>query len=136
MTTLPLPALDESNTAYWQAGETGSLRILRCQSCRAWIHPPTAVCPDCLSFEVAPEAVSGRATVAAFTINYQKWVPDMEVPFALAIVELDDAPGIRLTTRLVDIAPDEVRCGLATEVVFEHVEDVWLPLFRPTKGAR
>jgi uncharacterized OB-fold protein len=48
----------------------------------------------------------------------------------LAIVELVEQDGLRLTTRIVDISPEAVRIGLSVRVQFEQVEDVWLPLFR------
>ena len=46
----------------------------------------------------------------------------------MAIDEQDD---VRLTTNLVDVEPDDVRIGMPVEVVFEHNDDVYLPLFRP-----
>ena len=49
----------------------------------------------------------------------------------IAIVELDEQPGLRLTTNLVGIEPDAVRRGLRVDVCFEHLEDVYLPLFQP-----
>lgn len=129
---MPLPELTDTNRDFWQGGEHGELRIARCRACRTWFHPPTAVCPECLSFDVGAEAVSGKATVAAYTINYQAWIPGMEVPFVLAIVELDDVPGVRLTTRLLDVKPEDAKTGLRVAVEFEQVDDVWLPLFRST----
>ena len=38
-------------------------------------------------------------------------------------------------TNLVDVAVGDVRTGMAVEVVFEHDDDVWLPLFRPVESA-
>lgn len=67
----------------------------------------------------------------SFTVNHQPWLPGLPVPFVLAVVELDDEPGLRLVTRLVEVEPSEVHIGQAVRVVFEQVEDVWLPLFAP-----
>lgn len=133
MTFQPLPVVTDDTAPFWEGGEVGELRIHRCQQCRTWFHPPAPVCPECLATAVGPEVVTGRATVAAWTVNHQQWAPDMEVPFVLAMVELDDAPGVRLTTKVVDCAPDEIRTGLPVEVTFVHADDVWLPLFRPVK---
>ena len=44
----------------------------------------------------------------SYTINRRAWVPDLEVPFVLAAVELDEQPGLRLITTLVDCAPEDV----------------------------
>ncbi|CAB4852820.1 unannotated protein [freshwater metagenome] len=51
----------------------------------------------------------------------------------LAYVELDDQPDVRLTTRLIDCAPEDVRVGMPVEVTFQAADDIWLPLFRPVK---
>ena len=133
MTFQPLPTVTDDTAPFWEGGAVGELRINRCRDCRTWFHPPAPVCPDCLSMHVGPEVASGRATVAAFTINVQPWAPDMEVPYVLAYVELEDDPRVRLTTRIVDCAPDAVRTGMPVEVTFQQAEDIWLPLFRPLK---
>jgi uncharacterized OB-fold protein len=133
MTNLrPLPQVTDETEAFWTGGEVGELRIYRCGECRTWFHPPAPLCPDCLSFEVGPEVTSGRARVAAFTINHQQWMPDLEVPYVVAIVELDDQPDVRLMTQVIDCEPENVSTDMAVEVTFEHLEDVWIPLFRPT----
>jgi uncharacterized protein len=127
----PLPELDEANTPFWTGGAAGELRINRCQVCRRWFHPPAPVCPACLSTDIAAEPTSGRAVVAAYTVNHQAWAPDLEVPYVVAIVEIVEQPDVRLMTRIVDSQPGDVRIGLDVEVVFENFEDVWLPMFRP-----
>jgi uncharacterized OB-fold protein len=40
---------------------------------------------------------------------------------------------VRLTTNIVDVDPDDVRVGMAVEVVFEDHAPVFVPLFRPVK---
>lgn len=103
--------------------------IYRCTDCGLWLHPPKPVCRRCLSRSVGPVAVSGNGTVYSYTVNHQPWMPGLEVPYTLAIVELDEDPALRLTTRLTGVAPDAARIGLRVRVVFEQHEDVWLPLF-------
>jgi uncharacterized OB-fold protein len=49
----------------------------------------------------------------------------------IAIVELADAAGLRLTTRIVRCAPDGVRIGMRVRVVFEQHGNVYIPLFEP-----
>lgn len=130
-----LPALNDRNRAFWTGGEHGELRVLRCRRCGTWVHPPTPLCPRDHSKDLAPEATSGRARVASFTINHQPWMPGPELPYVVAIVSLEDDPSVRLTTNVVGCAPEEVRIGMPVRVVFEHhadpAGDVWLPLFEP-----
>jgi uncharacterized OB-fold protein len=128
-----LPRLDPDNTFFWTSGEDGKLRFLRCATCGYYVHPPAPICPRCLTRSVAPEAVSGRATVASFTINHQPWMPTYDPPYVIALVEIEEQPSVRLMTNIVDCAPDDVVIGMAVEVTFEHNDDVWIPLFRPVR---
>lgn len=130
-----LPQVTPLSEAFWTGGATAELRILCCHGCGYWIHPPAPVCPRCWSREVAPRTASGRATVHTFTVNHQVWNPTWEHPYAIAVVELAEQQGLRLTTNLVGISAEEVRIGMDVEVVFERHEDVWLPLFAPVEGA-
>lgn len=130
-----LPRLDADNEFFWTSGEDGKLRFLRCTTCGYFVHPPTPMCPRCLTKSLAPEAVSGRATVATFTVNHQQWMPTFDGPYVIAIVEIEEQPSVRLMTNIVDCDPDAVHIGMPVEVVFEHNDDVWLPLFRPRGAA-
>jgi uncharacterized OB-fold protein len=129
-----LPALSPENEFFWTAGADGVLRLQRCQDCGRYLHTPTPICRSCGSRSIAVEDVSGRATVEAFTVNHQQWLPDMAPPYVVAIVSVEEDPGVRLTTNVVGCEPDEVYIGMPVEVSFRQVEDVWLPVFGP-RGA-
>ncbi len=125
----PLPRLDSVNRDFWTGGAEGELRIMHCQDCGGYIHPPRPVCRHCLSDNVEAKAVAGTGVIDTYTINHQKWHPAMEVPFVLARVALDDAPGVILTTNIVGCEVDTVDIGDRVRVVFEQQDDVYLPLF-------
>ena len=129
-----LPRVTPQNEHFWRGGADGRLRFLRCAPCARYIHPPAPVCPRCLGKELAPGAVSGRATVVSFTLNHQPWVPSPDHPYAIAIVEIDEQPDVRLMTNIVNCPADEVEIGMPVEVVFEQHDDVWLPLFEPVSS--
>jgi uncharacterized OB-fold protein len=129
-----LPRVTPDTEFFWTAGAAGRLRFLRCADCGYYNHPPTPVCPRCLSRRLAPAEVSGRATVATYTINHQPWIPGYDPPYVIAIVEIDEQPDVRLMTNVVDCPVDEVYVGMPVEVRFEQHDDVWLPLFAPTAG--
>jgi uncharacterized protein len=126
-----LPRLTPDNTFYWTSGEDGMLRFLRCTACGYYVHPPSPICPICRTKTLEPRAVSGRATVATFTINHQPWIPTFDPPYVVAIVEIEEQPSVRLMTNIVGCAPEDVSIGMPVEVTFEHHDDVWIPLFRP-----
>ena len=127
----PLPMLTEANRFFWTSGADGRLRFLRCSVCRNYIHPPVPVCDQCLSMEQEVVAVSGRATLAAVTVNHQLWIPTIEPPYVIGIVEIEEQPSVRLTTNIVRCAESDLAIGMALEVEFEENEDVFLPMFRP-----
>lgn len=125
----PLPRLDNDNRAFWTGGAEGELRLTRCGDCSSFVHPPRPVCRNCLSENVAPETVAGTGIIDTFTVNYQKWHPKMEVPFVIARVAIDGAPGVYLTTNIVGCPVEEVDIGDRVRVTFERQDDVYLPLF-------
>lgn len=127
--TRPLPRLDSCNRNFWTGGKDNELRLMRCGDCATFIHPPRPVCRNCLSENVAPEAVAGTGVIDTFTLNYQKWHPDMEVPFVIARVAIDGAPGVFLTTNIVGCPPESVDIDDRVQVTFEQQDDVYLPLF-------
>jgi uncharacterized OB-fold protein len=127
-----LPRVDDTNRFFWESGSDGLLRFQRCEACETFVHPPAPRCPFCLTESLVPTAVSGRATLASYTVNHQQWIPGAD-PYVIAWVAIEEDPEVRLTTNLVgldDAAVDHLEVGAPVEVLFEHHEDVWLPLFR------
>jgi len=126
-----LPRVTPQNEHFWRGGADGKLQFLRCSPCGSLVHPPAPVCGRCLSKELAPAAVSGRATVATFTLNHQPWVPSPDHPYVIAIVEIEEQPDVRLMTNIVGCAPEDVYIGMAVAVEFEEQDDVFIPVFAP-----
>jgi uncharacterized OB-fold protein len=122
--------LDQENEFFWTSGKDGQLRFLRCEGCAYLVHPPAPVCPRCLGHELAPDVVSGRATVHSVTVNHHPWDGTTE-PWAIALVEIEEQADVRLTTNIVGIAPDEITIGMPVRVVFEDHDPVFVPLFAP-----
>jgi uncharacterized OB-fold protein len=126
-----LPRVTPETEAFWTSGADGRLRFLRCTTCGLIVHPPGPICPACRTRTLEPQPVSGRATVATYTVNHQPWIPGFDPPYVIAIVEIAEQPSVRLMTNLVGVDPDDVRIGMPVQVTFEQYDDVWLPLFEP-----
>jgi uncharacterized OB-fold protein len=75
--------------------------------------------------------VSGRATLAAVTVNHQMWMSTMEPPYVIGIVEIEEQDSVRLTTNIVQCDEADIAIGMSLEVEFQEYEDVFLPVFRP-----
>ncbi len=127
----PLPLITSANEFFFTSGADGRLRLQECTNCSALIHPPQPVCRYCRSREMGVRAVSGKATLSSFTVNHRFSLPGLEAPYVVAQVAIVEDPRVRLTTNIVECDPDELEIGQLTEVVFEKLGDVWLPLFRP-----
>jgi len=129
---LPRPVPIDVTRPFWDGLAADEIRLQRCRDCGSWVFYPRPRCTTCLSDALDWRTASGRATVYSFTIARQATHPAFaaEVPQLLAIVELDE--GVRMTSTLVDVAPEDLRVGLAVEPVFDHGTDgVTLLRFRP-----
>ena len=128
-----LPELTPETRAYWTSGERDELVLPVCDDCGRAQHPSMTVCPDCRSTRLTSTPIGKGGVVVGVSINHQPWIPGFDPPYAVAIVELDDAPGVRLTANLVNLDLErDARVGLCVRATFVHDQDVWLPVFEPT----
>jgi uncharacterized protein len=129
-----IPERHEHNRAYWTGGSNGELLIPRCTSCALWVSPPTSDCPEC-NGELMPTAVSGRGEVFTYTVNYHPFNPTVPLPYAIAIVQLDEQDDLRIAANIVDCEPDSIHIGMPVQVAFERQdvgdETVYAPVFAP-----
>ena len=129
----PLPELTPENTAFWTGGAAGKLMIAFCADCHHAIHPPQLICPKCWSEAVEEKPVPGSGIVYSYTVNHQPWAPGMQVPFALAVVDVDGAPGVRVTAEVVNADPESVAIGQAMRATFFNIDDIWFPQWEPAE---
>ena len=119
---------------FWEGTRAHKLLILRCQSCGHFVHYPRPVCERCLSEDLAPEEVSGNATLYSYTITMKPWHPFWvdKVPYVLASVELPEQPDLKMLTNIVECEHDALEIGMPVEVTFRQVAaELTLPFFKP-----
>jgi uncharacterized protein len=128
---MPIP--DDTSAFYWRAAKEGRLAVQRCAACRRWHFPPVLACPACQSEELIPTDTCGRGEVYSFTVVRRPFNGDHgpELPFTLALVELNEQAGLRILTNIVEATPEAVCIGMPVQVVFETHGDAALPQFRP-----
>ena len=125
---LPLPAPGPDDQAFWEGTKRHELLIQRCTGCgtlRFWGKP---MCAECNSFDSEAVPASGRGTIWSYTTTYHGWSRAWKeaVPYTVVVVQLEEGP--RLTSNLVDAAPEAIRVGLPVEVVFDDVTpEITLP---------
>lgn len=127
-----VPEINDVTRLYWEGTAQGELRLRTCLTCHARFRFNHAWCPECGSVELGFEKTAGKGTVTNYTIihvpPYEAYAT--EVPYALALVELDE--NVRMMANIVDCDLAEVGIGLRVEVIFEDRGGVSLPQFRPT----
>lgn len=90
------------------------------------------MCPNCNSIDYDWVKARGEGRVYSWTVTAQQFHPAFEVPYIIAIVELEE--GVRMTTNIIDCKPEELYVGMPVEVVFEDVTDeITLSKFKPMK---
>ena len=76
--------------------------------------------------------------VFSWTVVHRSQTPgfETEMPYAVVLVELEDAKGVRMVGNLVNCTPDKLKAGLAMEAVFTPSADgsVKLVNWQPVSG--
>lgn len=134
----PKPFIPPAEVArfFWDAAQQHRFVLQRCEACGRYVHWPQLRCPGCGSGRLAEAELSGRGTVYSFTIVHHVFNPAFadDVPYNLAIVELDEQPGLRVLTNIVGCENDALRIGMRVEVTFEDRDGYSLPQFRPAEA--
>lgn len=94
---------DPTTAPFWAAAERRELVIQRCTACGTHQFYPRPFCLSCGSHDVEWVETAGTGIVHATTTVHLQVLPDMEPPYVVALVELDEGP--RLVTNLVKPAP-------------------------------
>ena len=122
------PVIDADGAPFWRHAATGELRVQACGDCGELRFPPRPCCPHCRSFASEWRSGGGRGRVWAYVVAHPPLLADYaeQAPYVVAVVELADAPRVRLVGNLVERAgdpigslpPERVRIGAAVRVVF------------------
>ncbi|WP_165966685.1 OB-fold domain-containing protein [Actinomadura sp. 7K507] len=110
----------------------GRILVQRCAECAILHNPPRAMCPNCHSLEWEHAACGGLGTVYSWIVP-RHGALDGETHI-VAVVELEE--GVRLLSRIRDVAIADMRNGLPVEARFEEDEQSGKNLvFRPAGTA-
>lgn len=95
----------------------------KCGNCNKVLFPPRYICPYCRRMgKLEPYKLSRRGKIVTYSVvragaeGFEE-----QVPYILAIVELDDGP--RLTTQIADCGPNEIKIGDEVELTFRRVSE-------------
>jgi uncharacterized OB-fold protein len=115
----PLPTPTHVSQPFWDGLRQHKVLLQYSPSTGQWLFYPRSRAPGSLANDLEYREVSGQGHVHTFTIARRPTAPAWEdaVPQLLAVVELDEGP--RLTTELVNIAPEDIKVGMRVKPVFE-----------------
>ena len=136
---MPVPAASPDTLPWWQAAAEHRLVVQVCEGCDRPRHPPSPVCPHCHSWDSRLVEHPPTANIYTFTVVHQAFVPGMDMPYVIAVVELAGYPDdhIRIVTNVVDADPADVWIGAPVELVWEDMgPDLALPRARLTPNHR
>ena len=130
--TKPLPTPDEVSRPYWDGLRRGEVVLQRCDSCGKVQFYPRPACRYCGSLELTWETLSGEGSVYTYTVvhraPFEAFAAD--VPYVLAVVELDEGP--LLLSTIEGIEPEAVEVGMRVVALFDAVSpEVTLLRFQP-----
>ncbi len=128
----PTPLQSDDAAGFWEASRERRFVLPWCEHCQAYFWYPRSVCPTCLTPEVSWREASGRGTVYAVSVQHNAALPQFkdEVPYAVALVELDEGP--RMMTNVVGCPAEDVAVGQAVVLQWDPVEDGRaVPVFTP-----
>ncbi|MFF5976835.1 Zn-ribbon domain-containing OB-fold protein [Streptomyces sp. NPDC012769] len=138
------PVVDEDGAPFWEYAARGELRVQACEDCGHLRFPPRPCCPHCQSFDSEWRLMSGRGRIWSFVVPHPPLLPDYaaQAPYNAVLVELADAPRIRLAGNVVSapdaplnsVDPARLRIGAAVRVAFAEIDGVTVPRWLLERG--
>ncbi len=125
-----LPRPTALSQPYWDSCRQGVLLLQQCQECGDFQFYPRIMCSSCGGDDLHWQAVSGKGSVASYTIVRRGITADYPAPYVVALIDLQEGP--RMMSSLIGVAAESVRVGLPVEVTFtDWSDEIAVPEFRP-----
>lgn len=116
---------------FWTALEQGTLRLPACSVCGAWQWYPYEFVRCHPEATLQWREVRGRGTVFSFTRVTRNFLPvETAVPYVCALVEPDEAPGVRIAS-VLDTDSGEPSIGMRVRLKPTPRSNYTAPVFEP-----
>ena len=125
--------ITHDNAAHYRGRLQKSLLINRCSECGHWHHPPKPVCPECWSDQLVPTAVTGDGEIHLAIFLHQGPPAegvDYSSPHPVVTADIDDAPGVRFTTTVIDAVNEDITIGSRVRLDWVQRQGSPFPVFR------
>lgn len=110
----PVPQLDALD--FWGHCRAGELVFKSCLDCGAASHPGAFVCRACCGRRLDGTVSSGLGRVYSYTVVWRPASAAFAVPYAPAIVDMEE--GWSFMSCVIDSDHDEIEVGLEVRVSF------------------
>lgn len=116
------PEADQDSAPYWQSVHQHGARLQRCSECGRFRFPPSPSCYFCGSLGGEWEAISGNGVVYSWIVVHHPVDKRLagEVPFVVAMVELEEGP--RVAGRLVGFDSEQIRVRMPVKVCYDDMD--------------
>ncbi|MER7173566.1 Zn-ribbon domain-containing OB-fold protein [Streptomyces mesophilus] len=133
------PVVDDDGAPFWEYTAQHELRVQACANpeCGELRFPPRPCCPHCQSFDSEWRRMSGKGRIWSYVFPHPPLLPAYAemAPYNAIVVELADAPRIRLVGNLVteagaawnSVDPSRLRIGARVQVVFARIGEFTMP---------
>jgi hypothetical protein len=118
-----IPVADEVDKPFWDAVNEKRLLLQYCTICNKLQYPIRPRCWQCGSAEHLDwREVEGKGHILETMVIHDTRVVRRkgDVPFNVAVIALDEDPGINFLANLPGTPPEQAPQGAAVEVVFEQ----------------
>ncbi len=129
----PYPTPEYGAEPYWQEANEERLVMQKCDACHKFRWTPSPLCTFCGDDGYTWEQLSGKGKIVTWTVITHPIHPAAvdKVPYVVVIVELNEQPGLRMISNLIDVDHDQIDFDAPVEVMFErHPSGQKLPMFK------
>ena len=129
----PYPIPEYGTEPYWEACNREQLVMQRCDRCSKFRWHPSPLCTHCSADGFSWEPLCGRGKITTWTVVTHPVHPAAfeRVPYVVVEVELDEQPGLRMLSNLIDANEEDIGFDSPVTVAFTtHSNGQKLPVFK------
>lgn len=107
----------------WRSSRKGyGINGSKCSNCSEFFYPTKKKCPKCESNELEDYKFKGTGQIYSYSIIHNAPAGmEKQVPYAIAIIKLDEGP--RITAQLVDIDLEKIEIGMKVESCIRKIHE-------------
>ena len=124
-----LPSPSPLTEPFWDGAADRRLVRQVCEDCGTNLFTPRIACHACQSERLTWQDSAGVGTVYSHSVVHRSPTGDRDVPYVVAIVDLDE--GWHMMTNIVGVDPADVHIGQRVSVAWEDRDGRRLPVFTP-----